>query len=300
VTEYGDRHHFRQGKNKQVVALLFQPSVTIDFSEGLVEKQEKMTEKYQKLLIIFVLIGLMSFIPELNYAQASQPSTNSDISTTSGTVLKTDFVGPRKNVPADAPADNGFSMFAIPVEGVISRSGQPTCIEYIWLKKHGWKSVVNLRDESDDTKIQGFNELGFNYFSLPIEDGGLPNNQQAEKFLAFVTNPLNQPVHVHCRMGIGRAGLMIALYRYAVKGWPMDKAISESRLFYSGVNARQKDWLEKWAQEHKPGEIGDSAHFIGEWPNMAIDTILDRERIRSSSCPYYFPCAFSRILKILT
>lgn len=172
---------------------------------------------------------------------------------------KISFIGPRGNTSTTTPNDYGFWSFAVVVPGVISRSGQPTIEDFKWLKENGWKSVVNLRvdgernEVGDDEKIPGFNNLGFNYLWLPIADGSPLTEEQAQKFLAFITNPANWPVHVHCRGGIGRGGTMIALYRYAVQAWPIDKAIEESRLFQGGVSDSQKNWLENWAQNHKPG-----------------------------------------------
>jgi protein tyrosine phosphatase (PTP) superfamily phosphohydrolase (DUF442 family) len=169
------------------------------------------------------------------------------------------YVGPRENIPEDAPVAYGFWSFAIPVAGVLSRSGQPLIGEFEWLKENGWKGVVNLRvdgerDEvGDDAKIPGFNELGLNYLHIPLPDGHSPNNEEAEQFLAFVTDPKNQPTHVHCRGGIGRAGTMTVLYRYAVEGWPLNEAIEESRPFKGGISEAQKTWLEKWASEFEPG-----------------------------------------------
>jgi len=169
------------------------------------------------------------------------------------------FVGPRGNIHSGAPSDYGFWSFAVPVSGVLSRSGQPTLIGFRWLKEKGWKSVVNLRvdgerDEvGDNTKIEGFNDLGFNYLALPIADGSPPTNQQAENFLTFATDKDNQPVHVHCRGGIGRTGIMVALWRYSVQAWPWQTAIDESRAFEGGVSDPQRDWLERWAQNHDPG-----------------------------------------------
>ena len=169
------------------------------------------------------------------------------------------YVGVRENIPEDAPIAYGFWSFAIPVSGVLSRSGQPLIGEFEWLKDNGWKGVVNLRvdgerDEvGDDAKIPGFNELGLNYLHIPLVDGHPPTNEEAEQFLAFVKDPQNQPVHIHCRGGIGRAGTMTVLYRYAVQGWPLEKAIEESRPFKGGISELQKAWLMKWASKFEPG-----------------------------------------------
>ena len=163
------------------------------------------------------------------------------------------FVGPRGNTAASAPAEKGFNTFAIIIPGVISRSGQPTLAEFQWLKDNGWKSVVDLRpaheyDEiASDQDIKGFSDLGFNYLSLPIVDGSVPTEAQVKQFLAFVTDHNNQPIEVHCRAGIGRTGVMIALYRYKVQGWPMDQAIAESKLYNGGINSDQAAWLNHFA-----------------------------------------------------
>lgn len=192
---------------------------------------------------------------------SSLPLAVADIqSDTSQTVLEIKFVGPREGIPENAPKDYGLWSFAMPVQGVLSRSGQPLFSGFKWMKENGWKSVVDLRvdgergEVGDDRKISGFNDLGLNFLSLPLVDGIPPTDEQAKQFIAFVTNQNNQPAHVHCRGGIGRAGTMVVLYRYAVQGWPLDKAIEESRAFQGGISDLQKKWLEKWAAKYKPGE----------------------------------------------
>ncbi|MDO8512580.1 MAG: hypothetical protein Q7S57_04860 [bacterium] len=169
------------------------------------------------------------------------------------------FVGPRQGIPSNAPKDYGLWSFAMPVPNILSRSGQPLLSGFKWMKENGWKSDIDLRvdgergEVGDDRKIPGFNALGLNYLALPIADGSPPTDAQAKEFLTFVTNPANQPVHVHCRGGIGRAGTMVVLYRYSVQGWPMDKAIEESRAFQGGVSEGQVKWLNQWAKANVSG-----------------------------------------------
>jgi len=163
-------------------------------------------------------------------------------------------IGPRVNIATSTPKAYGFWSFAIIDNNKISRSGQPLMSEFKWLKKNGWKSVVDLRVDGEykeignDQRLPGFKALDFNYLTLPIRDGGTPTADQARQFLKFVTDPANQPVEVHCRGGYGRTGTLIALYRYSVDSWPMQQAIAESRLYHSGIDSRQKKWLLNWAK----------------------------------------------------
>lgn len=181
-------------------------------------------------------------------------------------LAKIEFVGPRDNLPKDAPTAYGFWSLAIPAPGILSRSGQPLISEFGWLAEKGWQGVVNLRidgergEVGDDALLPGFNQLGLNYLHLPIVDGHPPTLEQAQKFLNFVNDQNNQPAHVHCRGGIGRAGTMVALYRYAVQEWPMDQAIEESRAFKGGVSETQKAWLQEWAQTNGAGSYAVNFH----------------------------------------
>jgi protein tyrosine phosphatase (PTP) superfamily phosphohydrolase (DUF442 family) len=229
---------------------------------------------YLLIVVIVVLFAGIAFFlfqhkSPTNNSNSSQSSISQQLQTTQPQAItqtpvapQISLVGPRGNVPGGAPKDYGFWSFAIPVPGLLSRSGQPTLADFKWLKDNGWKSDVDLRidgdhgEVSDDANIPGFNALGFNYLKIQMVDGAAPTDQQAEQFLTFATNPANQPVHVHCRGGIGRAGIMVALYRYAVQGWPMDQILKESALYQGGIDEGQQKWLAQYANAHAPGSFG--------------------------------------------
>lgn len=204
--------------------------------------------KNKKIFIILAVVVFSIGIIALNIYQNSKKH-NPDIL----------LVRPKGNVPAGAPTEGKFDTFSISIPGVFSRSGQPSIDDFKWLKNNGWKSIIDLREDNErgdvslDSKIPGFNELEFIFVSIPIKDGDTPSQEQAVQFLEFVTDPKNQPVHIHCHAGTGRTGLMTALYRYAVQSWPMDRAIEEKAAFGSN-NKVQKKWLLKWANSHKAGE----------------------------------------------
>jgi protein tyrosine/serine phosphatase len=202
-----------------------------------------------RLLAVCFAIGV-PWHSNLCYANASQSSKSIDSS------IDPKYVFSRLNretLPKYSQ-DSGFWSFAVCIPNVISRSGQPSMIDFRWLKDHGWKGIVNLQTTSD-AKWPGFKELNFNYLALPINDNSAPSDKQAQEFLEFVTSPYNQPVHIYCHAGAGRTGVMIALYRYMVQGWPMFIAIIESRFFGSGINDVQENWLKSWAKAHKPGSF---------------------------------------------
>lgn len=223
----------------------------------------------KRLKIPFLIIIVLSIIITLIYSLAGSSSNPLAKDILTKNVIP-NYVGPRTNIPDSAPPgyDNrdkktGFWSFAISVDDVLSRSGQPNYENFKWLKDNGWRSVINAREDgeykelSNDKKVPGFNELNFNYLNLPIKDNTAPTNEQAEAFLNFIINPDNQPAHLHCRAGVGRTGTLVAVYRYSVQGWPLKDALEESKLYNNGLNQIQTTWLEQWATNHLPGEYSN-------------------------------------------
>jgi protein tyrosine/serine phosphatase len=163
-------------------------------------------------------------------------------------------VPPRSNLPAGAPLGQGMTLFSVVVPGVIARTGTPDSGGFNWLKTHGWKSVINLRT-TDDNTYSDFVANHFQYQWLPIGNGIAPTPDQARTFLCYVVNPANQPVVVHDNSGAERVSMFIALYRYAVQGWPMDAAVKEEKLYGDSLNLEQLTFLQAWANQYAPGTL---------------------------------------------
>lgn len=104
------------------------------------------------------------------------------------------------------------------------RGAQPTREGMTNLQAMGIKTIINLRGfHSDKKKVRGI-ELGaerlhFNTWHAEDED--------VIQFLKLVTNTNNYPIFVHCQHGADRTGLMCAMYRMVVCGWPKEEAIKE-------------------------------------------------------------------------
>jgi protein tyrosine/serine phosphatase len=157
-------------------------------------------------------------------------------------------------VPAGAPLTGGLNTLTVVAPGLLARGGTPDDTGFAWLKQHGWKSVVDVRT-TDDTTYAGFVADKFGYLWLPVSSGLAPTPEQARSFLCFVASPANQPVFAHDNSGAERVSVLIALYRYAAQGWPMDAAVKEQKLYGDSLSLDQLTFLQAWANQYAPGTI---------------------------------------------
>lgn len=114
----------------------------------------------------------------------------------------------------------------------VSRSSQPQTLEhYAKLKSLGVKTIINLRyDNSVPENGWLAIGLGFRFLNFPITDPSYHVRADiVEKAYQAMLDPANQPVHVHCRYGKDRTGLLIALYRVREMRWTPEGAFSEWR-----------------------------------------------------------------------
>lgn len=176
--------------------------------------------------------------------------------------------------PRSGPLHAPLAGFGVVAPGCLYRSAQPTERDYTWLSEQGVRSIVSLRRERDHgaepgTRAKrGCRQRGFRYLHLPIRDNDPPTDDQARAFLEFVREPAHWPVLVHCEHGMGRAGTMAALARYAIDGWPMSRALREARSYRTfglRLYGAQRRWLNRWQERFPPGEYHPSRP-LPPWP----------------------------------
>ena len=124
------------------------------------------------------------------------------------------------------PCDNciaGVENFSR-VSPALWRGSQPTAEGFRNLAAAGVKTIVSLRQHSDDLPLlQGTN---LRYIRIPSHAWD-PEDAQLILFLKILEDPKNWPVFVHCAEGRYRTGYSVATYRIVVENWSADDAIHE-------------------------------------------------------------------------
>jgi protein tyrosine phosphatase (PTP) superfamily phosphohydrolase (DUF442 family) len=140
------------------------------------------------------------------------------------------------------------------------RGSQPTQPQMSALKAMGVKTIIDLRKDYVPQARNWANELGLNYFNLPLLPGRAATREQTEYFLRLVNDPANAPVYVHCKGGRHRTGAMTAAYRITHDGWTAEQAFEEMKkydfedgFFGGGPGAQKKFVFEFYEQQKKSG-----------------------------------------------
>jgi uncharacterized protein (TIGR01244 family) len=121
------------------------------------------------------------------------------------------------------------------------------------IKKMGFAAIINLREPSEEgANVEGeaaaAKEAGIRYFNIPF-NGANPDPAVADKFLATITDPANDPAFIHCHSG-NRASAMWLIKRLVVDHWDTDRAVKEAgELGLSNEKLRQ--FAIDYAASHK-------------------------------------------------
>lgn len=134
-------------------------------------------------------------------------------------------------------------------------AGQPSQEAYAKLAANGFRSVLNLRTDSEGVDISAHRELaekaGLRYIHIPVV-GNDPKPEQAELFIKAVKDQQNHPMLIHCGSA-NRVGGFWMIYRVAVQGWPEDKALEEA----TRIGLRSPV-LKKFAQDYIASQKRDN------------------------------------------
>jgi protein tyrosine/serine phosphatase len=119
------------------------------------------------------------------------------------------------------------------VPGKMYRSGQPREGQLeAWIQEYGLKSILSLRHGIPSYEEELAERHGVPLYHVPFSASKGLREGQWEEIRSILTEETNLPVLVHCRGGGDRSGIVTALYRVEIQGWPLDKAIWEMNLHY--------------------------------------------------------------------
>jgi tyrosine-protein phosphatase SIW14 len=161
------------------------------------------------------------------------------------------------------------------VPGRVYRSGQMTAEGFAdAFARLGIRTVINVQDDFPDPDLdQNFINRstvresdwcaghGVRYVALApdlISRRLVGANQPKviDKFLSIMDDEHNYPVLIHCKAGLHRTGVMVAVYRMEYQGWSPLAAIKELKDngFGEWAGGADNDYIEQYITRFQPGQ----------------------------------------------
>jgi protein tyrosine/serine phosphatase len=160
--------------------------------------------------------------------------------------------------------------------GVLYRSGQLTAEGFRdAIERYQIRTVINLQDEYPDPLVERearwtgprhvretelCQQVGVRYVYIPpdlLPRAQVPAQRPVaiDRLLAVLDDPTNYPVLIHCRAGLHRTGVLVAVYRMEYEGWTPRQAIAEIKHngFGDWACSSANDYITQYVLTYRPG-----------------------------------------------
>lgn len=130
-------------------------------------------------------------------------------------------------IAASAPGIKNFDR----VDANVYRGGQPDEQGFQYLAKLGVKTIVDLREAGERSKVEQreVTGLGMTYVNVPMTGLTAPSDAQITKILAILEDGSTGPAFVHCRRGADRTGAVLAAYHIDHDHWNNNRALKDAK-----------------------------------------------------------------------
>ena len=151
------------------------------------------------------------------------------------------------------------------VDESYARGSQPLRGGIATLNSLGIKTIVDLRspyDYTDDVKTSAA-AYGLGYEWVPTSVWNPPTDEEANRFLAIVTDTARGPFFVFCGDGLNRIGEMTAIYRVAHSKWTVMSALEEAdQLGFNPYYYSLRNYVWDYARKFQPSAVPSAGRRI--------------------------------------
>ncbi|MBN1766079.1 MAG: tyrosine-protein phosphatase [Sedimentisphaerales bacterium] len=155
-------------------------------------------------------------------------------------------------------------------EGKLYRSGAlgPAGLHSIY-RKVPLKTIVNLNSEKECSAGSWFEkekefcrEKGITLINIFMRPSKIPSQEEIRRFLEITLNPEYHPVLVHCKQGVMRTGMMVAMYLKNRFDTPNEEILKNLPLFDHDLektrNAKIRTFILTYQPESSASSINHS------------------------------------------
>lgn len=185
------------------------------------------------------------------------------------------------------------------------RGAQPRDGGISRLRELGINTIINLRGASKRTRAEEAEAraLGVNYFNVVLPNWGRPQDARVGRILEIIAAPENGRVFVHCKDGVDRTGMIVAIYRMTHQGWNSNDALVEAERY--GMR-RIQFWMRDYAEDYGERILKLGAETALKSPSVDEDfndrigagmRIMEREALRARKVARRFLRKFSTSLR---
>jgi len=177
------------------------------------------------------------------------------------------------------------------------RSSQPTTYQLRrTIKKHGIKTVLNLRGYEKNSPLKALEEkvceeTGVKLIYISTYSRKIPDDKTLEEFRETFKS-IEYPVLIHCKAGADRAGIGSMLYLHYHKGVPLDKTEQLKFWPYGHIKHARTGLVDLFVELYT-ARNADAPHDPAEFAKT-----LDREKIeREYKAVPFFENVVDRVLR---
>jgi protein tyrosine phosphatase (PTP) superfamily phosphohydrolase (DUF442 family) len=157
--------------------------------------------------------------------------------------------------------------------GRLVRSGELGRVGLWWVwRRYGIRTIVSLITEGEcrrgathQRERQFCRDKGIELVHLPLLQGTVPEPQQVRRFVEVCRDAERRPVLVHCKQGVARTNIMVAVYLKERFGRPNEQILRELPLFGHIIESPRYDKMRAFVLSYKAGMMGsDTGQRVAE------------------------------------